>query len=87
MVGEVIIEGGDLFVEEYVTQEAADIVVLGMANIVCGANSVERLDGDVTNLSEDSVAYNHTTNLDSVTMNKGGRELYALCDRNTWNCR
>lgn len=77
MVGNVIIEGGDLFVEEYVTQEAADIVVSGMANIVCGANSVERLDGDVTNLSEDSVAYNYTTNLDSVTMNKGGNSM--LC--------
>lgn len=76
-----VIEGGDLFVEEYVTQEAADIVVSGMANIVCGANNVERLDGDVTNLSEDSVAYNYTTILDSVTLNKGKNSM--LCATGT----
>ena len=69
------------FVEEYITNEAVDVVVTGMANIVCGATDVERIDGDITSLSEDSVAFNYTTNLDSVTLNKGNNSM--LCATGT----
>lgn len=78
VISPVVFTRENLFIKEDDGYGSGDIVATGDGNVVRGSSTDTMVDGNITNLGEYGFVYNHSSNSDSLTLNKGDRSVVVV---------